>query len=231
MATTNLKGNGQLRTGRIEIDVPYLGKTSTFVLPLIGPDYHEHVMGKIDSQKLYRPTTAEVLSLADLAFQNAGEPNCAEIINRFKKNYLWAGTESLSFPEGVLVYDNIDGKMPQTSKGLIKLLDAKDQRVRLVKPGFKTGSMSISEFLKHPYVIAQIGEKMIETAERVAKACHETEAYVFGLDRADSDTKRLTAVCSGWDGGRLFLDGDYGEGNNGGCASGVSKSAEGAAKI
>jgi len=209
MEIITLKGNGQLRTGKTELDVPCLDKTLTFILPLIGPNYHENVMGEIDSQKLYRPTTAQTLSLVDLAMQNPKEKHCAEILNRFKNNYLWTATENLTFLEGVLVYDNTDGKMPQTSEELLKLYDAKDKRVRFVKPGFKTGVMPISEFLEHPYTIAQVGEDMFKTAERVAKVCHKKEAYVFGLYKANSDVKRLTAVNSGWRGSRLYLDGYF----------------------
>ena len=223
MKVTKLKGNGQLRIGRTELDVPHLGKTLTFMLPLIGPNYHENAMAEIDSQGLYRPTTAEVLSLLDLALQNQKEPYCAEILRRFKENYLWTATESLSFKDGILVYDNIEGKMPQTSKGLLDLVNKKDERVRLVNPGFKRGSMPISEFLKNPYAIAQIGENMMETVERVAKAFNEKEAFVYDLDNLDSDVKRLTAVSSGWNDCRLGLDGDYHDGNNSGCVSGVRK--------
>src|SRR3989344_1296591 len=223
MKVTKLKGNGQLRIVRTELDVPHLGKTLTFMLPLIGPDYHGNAMAEIDSQGLYRPTTAEVLSLVDLALQNKNEPYCAEILRRFKENYLWTATESLSFKDGILVYDNIEGKMPQTSKGLLDLVNKKDERVRLVNPGFKRGSMPISEFLKNPYAIAQIGENMMETVERVAKAFNEKEAFVYDLDNLDSDVKRLTAVNSDWSGSRLALNGDYHGGNDSGCVSGVRK--------
>jgi len=223
MEVHNLKGNGKLRIGRTELDVPHLGKTLTFILPLIGPDYHMDAMAEIDSQGLYRPTTAEVLSLVDLALQNKEEPYCAEILRRFNRGYLWTATESLSFPEGVIVYDNIEGKMPQTNKGLLDLVNKKDERVRLVQPEFKMGRMPISEFFKNPYAIAQIGENMIETAERVAKAFNKKEAFVYGLDKSDSDVKRLTAVSSGWNDCRLGLDGDYHDGNNSGCVSGVRK--------
>ena len=223
MEVHNLKGNGKLRIGRTELDVPYLGKTLTFMLPLIGPDYHKNAMTQIDSQKLYRPTTAEVLSLVDLALQNKKEPYCAEILRRFKEDYLWTATESLSFKDGILVYDNIEGKMPQTSEGLLGLVNEKDERVRLVNPGFRTGYISISEFLKNPYAIAQIGENMIETAERVAKAFNKKEAFLYGLDKSDSDAKGLTAVGSDWYDSRLNINGYYHDGSNGGCVSGVRK--------
>ena len=223
MAVTELKGNGQLRTVRTELDVPHLSKALTFVLPLIGPSYHRTVMEGIDSQKLYRPTTAEVFSLVDLALQNPEEPHCAEILNRFRKNYLWTGTESLSFPDGVIVYDNIDGKMPQTREGLLKLADAKDNRVRIVKPDFSTDWMPIADFLKSPYTIAQVGEDMIQVVERVAKACHKREAGIWSLGKRASDTNRQTAVYSYWGGGRLYLDGYCLGGDGSGYGSGVLK--------
>ena len=223
MEVHNLIGNWELRIGRTELDVPHLGKILTFILPLIGPDFHKNVMDKIDSQELYKPTTAEVLSLVNLALQNKEEPYCAEILRRFKGGYLWTATESLSFKDGILVYDNIEGKMPQTSKGLLDLVNAKDKRVRFVNPGFETGYMPISEFLKNPYAIAQIGENMMETAEKVAKAFHKKEAYVNGLDRSSSDTKRLTALYSSWYDSRLNLNGNCLGGNYDGCVSGVCK--------
>ena len=74
MEVHNLIGNWELRIGRTELDVPHLGKILTFILPLIGPDFHKNVMDKIDSQELYKPTTAEVLSLVNLALQNKEEP-------------------------------------------------------------------------------------------------------------------------------------------------------------
>lgn len=229
MEVIKLKGNGQLRTGRTEIDVPYLGRIITYVLPLIGPGYHKNVMEQIDSQtpKLLRPTTAQQLSLVDLALQNQDDTHCSAILQRFKENYLWTATEGLSFPEGYIAYDNIDGKMPQTSQELIKMLGVKDQRVRLVNPGFKTGYLPMSEFLKHPVLVAHVGEEMIPIVERVAKKFNRNGGYVFAVDKAGSDTKRLTAVYSNRNGDRLFLHGDCVDGNRVGCASGVSYSAEG----
>src|SRR3989344_5527727 len=123
MKIIDLKGNGRLRTerGRTELDVPHLGKTLTYVLPLIGPTYHQNAMFKIDSQNLYRPTTAHVISLVDVALQNLNDPHCADIYDKFRTRYLWTGTEITFFSEGIFVYDDIDGKMPNNSKLLIKL--------------------------------------------------------------------------------------------------------------
>jgi|SRR3989344_1896625 len=223
MEITNLQG-GQLRTERAELDVASLNKT--FVLPLIGPNYHKNAMEQVDSQGLYRPTTAQVLSLVDFVLDNKENPYCAKILRRFKR-YLWTGTETTSFKDGAIVYDNIDGKMPSDSKGLIKLLDSGDKRVRLVKPGFESGNMSISKFLKNSYTIAQIGEEMLPVAERIAKAFDKTEAYVFGIDKEDLDEKRLTAVGSYWDDDRrLSLGGCFVGGCYFGYVSGVAPGRE-----
>lgn len=223
MEAVQLKGNGQIRAGRIELDVPHLGKTLTYVLPLIGPSYHKTVMSKIDSQALLRPTTAQTFSLVDLALKNQDNQYCAEIVNRFKNNYLWTSTESITSPEGHIVYDNVDGKMPQDSKGLVRLADGGDTRIRVVKPGFKTGFFSLPDFLKHPVLIAQVGEQMIPIVERVAKTLNKAGGYVFTVEKSKTDDKRLTAVDSLRYNVRLGLDGDYRDGYNNGFASGVLK--------
>ncbi len=220
MEVIDLKGNGQVRIAGIEMDVPYLGKTITYTLPLIGPNFHQNVMGSIDKAKLLRPTTAQTLSLVDLALQNPEEANCQEVLTRFKKNYLWTSTEGLSFSDGYIAYDNIDGKMPQTSQKLTKMLDAKDPRVRFVKPGFKTGYLPMNEFLKHPVLTAHVGEEMIPVVERIAKKFNKSRGYVFAVDKSESDAKRLSAVVSGRYVG-LGLVGDYGATVRDGYASGV----------
>jgi hypothetical protein len=243
VAIATLEGKAQLKTERTVVSVPHL----------FGPSYYKNVMEEIDSQKLYRPTTAEVLSFIDLALQNPDEPDCLEILKRFKQKqlflwagieknhnpdyvelkrrfrqgYLWTCTESLSFPEGVLVYDNKDGTIPKTSKKLLGLLNEGDQRVRFVEPGFEKGFMSISDFLKNPYTIAQIGgEDMLETAERVAKACYEREACVLGPDRADFDKRWLTALFSGCENNSgFYLNGCLNSVSHSGFSPGIYQTA------
>ena len=230
METIQLKGNGAIREGRIELDVPHLGKTITYVLPLIGPNYHENVMQEIDSQKLLRPTAAQVFSLIDLALQNQGEPHCDEIVRKFRGNYLWTATEGLSYLQGHIAYDNVDGKMPQTSQGLLSLIAKKDSRVRQVQPGFKTGFFPLNEFIKHPVITAYVGEEMIPTVERVAKTLNSSGGYVYSLNKTAQDTKTLSAV-GGYGGCWLGFLGDYGAGDDGGFASGVLASGEASAPV
>jgi len=222
MGTKQLKGNGEIRKRRIELDVPHLGKTITYALPLIGPGYHAEVMQEIDSQKLLRPTAAQVFSLVDLALQNQGEPHCDEIVRKFRCNYLWTATEGLSYLQGHIAYDNVDGKMPQTSEGLLALIGAKDSRVRQVQLGFKTGFFPLNEFVKHPVITAYVGEEMIPTVERVAKTLNSSGGYVHSLDKSAQDTMTLSAVI-GFDGDRLGFGGSCNAGGDGGFASGILK--------
>lgn len=219
MQTIHLKGNGQIREGRTEIDVPHLDTLKTFIYPLNGPGYHSALMQRIDEQELIRPTTAQVLSLVDLAQYNSDEPHCKNILKIFKDDYLWTATESLSFPEGVIVYDNIDGKMPTSRSALLELANSKDARVRLVEPGFKIGWMPIKDALENSYTIAQIGEEMLPVFERIAKRLDDKKAFVAGLSGTKVDAKRYTAVIDsdGW----LYLGGDFRGDGRGGYASGV----------
>ena len=201
MTTEELKGGANIEVAVTKLNIPHREGIVTFVTPLVGPDYHQKVMSEIDSKSLVRPTTAQTLSLLDIALQNPDEPHCAELLNRFRNHYLWTATESLSIPRGVFVYDNIRGDMPSSSSELVKLFDNGDERVRFVERGFGTGDMKISEFLDHPYLRAQVGsEEMIPVVERVAKAVNQNMAYVWGLDNANKDTKRLSALggCGGW---------------------------------
>ena len=224
MEQKTLNGDGRMLVEVVEtprgIIVHHKNELLTFSYPMIGPGYFKKIMPEVDKIGK-RPTTAQTLSLVDLALQNPDDKYCQELLNRFRNQYFWTGTQSTSFNEGVIVYDNVDGKMPSSSGDLVKLHLVEDPRVRFVKKGFKSGSMPISEFLKHPYVIAQIGEDMIPIAERVAQKLHKTDAYVFGVESASKDVNQYTALYSGCSRGRLCLVGIYDVDGGNGCASGV----------
>jgi len=195
MTTTKLKGYGEIRASKVELDVPHLGQTLTFVLPIIGPGSHKNVMGKIDKQKLLRPTTAQLFSLIDLVSQNPDNEYCFYLTKRLNNPYLWTSTESLYFPEGYIAFDNIDGKMPNNSNDLMSLINEKDPRVRLVEPGFKDGFFLLKDFLKHPVLLAHIGEEMIPTVERVVKRLKGLAGgWINASDKSPRDKKRFTVI-------------------------------------
>lgn len=229
MKVIDLKGNGQLRDKGAELDVPHLGDILTFSLPLIGPGSHAEVMHEIDKQGLLRPTTAQIISLLDLALQNQDESHCAEFIQKFKKasynqGYLWSATETSTLLGRYLVYDNIDGKMPSEGKTLDRMCQEGDQKVRRVKLDFEYGSfslnhgyLSLDNFFKHPVVLAHVGRKMIPTVEKVVRKLNSDKpkdsalgGYIYAVGQADGDSSTLdnnkfTAVYPASVGGRLGI--------------------------
>lgn len=191
MAIINKEGNG--------IIVPHLDKTLTFMLPFID-DFSTRDKGgvkkAIDEKNLLRPTTAQTLSLMNLVLQNPEDEHCKGILQKLKRYFLWTSTENLYTSEGIIVYDDIDGKMPSDKKGLLKLLEEGNKAVRFVPYGFKRASQSISEFVKNPYVIAQAGELLEEVIINVANKISNYDSHdVDTLDHiGKEDMKRPTAI-------------------------------------
>lgn len=221
MTTKELNGNGKIVVGRTEIYAPHLNEVLAFALPMAGPGYFNNVMAFIDQEKLARPTTAQTLSLVDLALKNKDDEHCKDILSKFRSNYFWTATENLWTPDGVIVYDNVDGKMPTDKATLLKRHKDGDKAVRVVPYGFKTESQSVDELMVNPYVIAQVGDKdMIEVVQRVASGVSSRKPYVWALNKPSSDDHRYTALDSYGDVGRFSLYG-FGDGNFNGCASGV----------
>ncbi|MDD5133737.1 MAG: hypothetical protein PHD81_00080 [Candidatus Nanoarchaeia archaeon] len=218
-----LNGNGKIRVARIEIDVPHLKEIITFGLPFIGPNDYQTVMNKITQEKALRSTTAQTFSLVDLALQNTDEAHCKELLSKFRNNYFWTSTENLWGSENVIVYDNINGKMPSDRKKLLKRFKDGDNSVRVVPYGFKTGSQSISELVKNPYILAQVGDKDFaqDVVARVAEKISKNQPYVFALNPTTQDVKRYTALGSDCNVGGLSVAGFCRDGNGGGYASWV----------
>tara|TARA_Y100000310_G_scaffold244645_2_gene249495 strand:+ start:14656 stop:15420 length:765 start_codon:yes stop_codon:yes gene_type:complete len=209
MKTIELKGNGQIREEerRTLMDVPHLDETLTFVLPLAGPNYQSEVMKTLHYSGLSRPTAAQTISLLDIALQNPDEINCAEIAEGFKYR-IWTATESLvlPFPEGKIVYDN-SGDMfvpPLPVHGwkrrlLTELIEKNDPRVRFVpnRDGRRISYHdSIKTLLRDPYVIAEIGEKMLPILERVAKKVHKGRSGAWLRGTNNIDIEEGTNMCT-----------------------------------
>ena len=222
MQTKELNGNGKIVVARTEIYVPHLGEVLAFSLPMNGPNYFNGVMSAIDADKGLRPTIAQTFSLVDLTLQNPEDEHCKNILSKFRNNYFLTATENLWGKDDVIVYDNVDGKMPSDRKSLIKRHKDGDKAVRIVPYGFQTETQSVDELLKNPYVIAQVGDKnMFEAVKRVVEGVSKDKPYVWALGPQNSDVKRYTSLSSDWTGGRLVLDGLYVDDYNNGCASRV----------
>jgi len=230
MKTTQLNGNGKIVEARTEIYVPHLGEVLAFSLPMNGPNYFKNVMSAIDADKGLRPTTGQTISLVDVALQNQDEEHCKDILSKFKNNYFWTATENLWGKDDVIVYDNVDGKMPSDRKSLIKRHKDGDKSVRIVPYGFQTESQSVDELLKNPYVVAQVGNKnMLDAVKRVAEGVSKNKPCVWILGSTDKDVKRYTALDSLWGVVGLGFDGGFvGCGDDGYASRVRNASAEGA---
>ncbi len=191
----------------------------------MGPGPYKYVMADIDSKNLLRPTTAQTFSLLDLIIQNKGQEHYDKVLKAFRKRGLWTCTETPSFPDGVIVYDNVRGEITPNSNDLMQRVKAGDEALRFLPKGFMyiNGTKEfLPEFLESPYLIAQVGEGMDETVERVVKAfntCDEPHVVFFASDKAISDTRRYTKL-SGYSGECLCFNGDH-DGTLYGFASGV----------
>ena len=196
MKTISLKGNGLIKvwSSFIDIDVPHLEEKFTYHLPLLPSANYMDAARKVDSRKLHMPTTAQFISLIDLVMQNPEQENCFEILSKFNNFHLWTSTEIITFKNGSLVYDNVDGSMPRYSASLLRLFDERDERVRLVSSFPRMKKMPIKEFLRSPYIVAQIGENMLESAERVISACNPNEAYFDISINSLEDEHRVTSL-------------------------------------
>lgn len=224
---------GRIRIVGTEMDYKHRNGILTSAYPLEGPGTHQRVMGAITEGKLLRPTTAQTLSLVDFALSNPDDEQCKDIVSRARNQWLWTATENLWGPEDVILYDNVDGKMPSDRANLIKRMRDGDKAVRLVKYGFKTGSQSVSDLVANPYIIGQVADKDFaeDVVARVAEKISKRNPYVYALSPTSEDTHKYTAVDSYWDDHRLCVCGFYPVGDGGGCASGVlPKSAEGASQ-
>jgi hypothetical protein len=167
------------------------------------------VMSVIDKDNKLRPTTAQIFSLADIVLQNKEEEHCKDILAKFKNLHFWSATETIWGREEAIVYDNVDGKMPTNRKDLIKKYYAEDNTVRIVPYGFKVRELSVSEFIKNSYVLAQVGNKdMIDIVKRVVRGLNNNKPCVDFSKQLFFKVKRQTAL-SFWGDNSFHLNGDY----------------------
>ena len=175
-----------------------------------GSSYQETMEG-ISKEGLLRPTTKQIIQVIDLFKENIFVPhkeNPKWIASWNQPGYFfealdfrrfWSATESRPTENGVLVYDNVDGKMSTNPETLIGMAKDKDPRVRFVRSdelqGFhdidwKTaeklrgisekvvclgkspeagGRLSINDYVNHSYIVAQNGGDPAFTQDIVAK--------------------------------------------------------------
>ena len=211
--TTQTKSKGmKVKEGRTIITVPHLDEELTFAYPVKGPGTYQNVKKQIDLDKtpsqLYRPTTAETISLVYSAIQDKDNKYSQEILKILNEKYFWCFTKNRYVPhEGVYIRDDISDKVEEE---------------RFVPFGFKVGEQSTKEFERNPFVITNAGE---EGAQKLAEIASELKKipYVWSCENVDQEIERVTDLFSYWIRGRLNFDGYGFDVNWNGFAAGVQK--------
>ncbi len=111
----------------------------------------------------------------------------------------WTSTKNLWTPDGILVFDDPAGDMPKDEKSLRELYGEGNPAVRYVKRGFKDGEMSISDFVKNPLVIAQVGNAdLMDLVSQRANAISKEKSYILNdyLNGKKPSSLKSTALDS-----------------------------------
>jgi hypothetical protein len=104
----------------------------------------------------------------------------------------WTSTKNLWTPEGVIVFDDPEGNMPKDEKSLMSLYQQGNPSVRYVKKGFKDDEMSISDFVKNPLIVAQVGnEDLTDLIYQRARAINSEKTFMLNeyLNKTPSPIK------------------------------------------
>ncbi|VVB80480.1 Uncharacterised protein [uncultured archaeon] len=143
--------------------VHYKNTRIEFARKVVGREGYDVCMRVLDSNDLQRPTTKQILLLLQHLYRNKKEKFYSDFLNELQGETIFCGTENLYCSEGVIVFDNVDGKMPNTKKELLRRMREGDKAIRMINWGFKTSSSGLENVLKNPYVLAQVGsEDMLE---------------------------------------------------------------------
>jgi len=217
----------KIREGKIYLDSQSKKGIVSFVSPAFGPGNYVNVGNSITEAGLEQPTMEQTVSLIYNAWQNPKEKYSSDVINKLKKNWLWAFNGLLYFPnEGIYIQDRPkieNGKILMDKKDLTKKLESNDSSVRFVPfDSFKKGFQSPLELAKNTFIQALAGKEGVDKLASVANR-YKIKPYVWTINKNDVnemkirvaglnsvrffDFGRLIVGCYCWDGGDGFAFG------------------------
>jgi hypothetical protein len=227
---------GRLERQETKIRVPHRGGELTVIHPFLRGNYF-NLAKKIDDRGLKRPTMAETASLVKYGYANSDD--IAENIREtMKSNYFYTFNGILYTPNGVLFQDNPEfpedaqtaNDLSMNEQDLISRLGSKEEKgivfsedgkTRFLKGyDFKREYQTHNELSKNPFVVALAGEEGAEKLAYIASQ-HKEKPYLYALEPVKEPVKRVAALDSDWDGGRLDVIGDYQGVNVDWCSFGV----------
>jgi len=208
-----LKGHGKIIAPpptRIEMQIPHKKDTLTFVYPLIKPRRYDDIEDfekSVYSKGFLIPTTAQAISLLDVAMKNPKEKHCKEILYALDVGGMLTSTQYVCvtdfewkecgrYEQRIIYYDNPDGKIRPIKKRLIEYVKKRDKRFKCVQDYSNNCSFSNDIGLKinNPHITAQVGKGMTSKLKRVANCrgddpsvnCWIPWAYSFGNFKAST---------------------------------------------
>ncbi len=225
----------QIIKGKTEIVVPHNEGAITFVYERYGPDTYANVQSSIEQAGLEAPTMAQTASLLHQMY--CGELKDAKESEEIRKilanSWLWGFTGSLYVPDkGVYIQDHPEvrnGVPFMVESELVRKLEAKDQTVRFVPFGFKTGGMGVWQLASNSYVVALAGQEGAHQLGEIVDA-FKNGPYLYFLESVNTPIARVSVLWSDWglDWLRgldwLNVSGDVLGDLGGGCAFGVRQS-------
>ncbi len=213
---------------RTVLIVPHLDYELTFISPPLGPGNYKNIANLIQQKELAKPTAAQTISLCYEAYQK-GHGEFSEVrdilknkmswldllcllspvpLPTFKNSHLlWMFTGNLYVPKGgVYIQDDppiISKKVSMNRSELAEKLESKEQTVRFVPFGFKTGVLTYSEIAKHPYVKGLATQEGAEKLAELVKE-HFKEFHLLSPTNFDKEIVRVSALKSRFK--KLYLD-------------------------
>jgi len=159
---------------------------------IIGPGDYQKTMQEVYLMSLQKPTSSQIISILDKALENSENDLYKKVLDIFINKYLWTCTEHIFLPEdGVIIYDNLIGKILPFNK--LKKFVEKDKNFRFVPFGFKTGNMSLEDFLSNPLVINHFKEDSMKIVEKIAKH-FKGEPYASALCYPKQSERKFCAI-------------------------------------
>ncbi len=184
-----------------ELTVPHNGRKLTFLHLAYGPNTYANVAQAIEQEGLHQPTMAEITSLVYAAL-NSGDRYSQEIRDKMRDNWIWGFVGELDvLREGVYIEDRPairNGFIFMDKNDLEERLKKGDPRVRFIRPGFKTESMTPMEIADNSYLVALVGAEGTEKIAQIADKQKRNKTSLWNFKSENQTTARVLAFSSNW---------------------------------
>jgi hypothetical protein len=207
----------EVETGQIFLkNIPHEGKKINFVYPAYRGTYGE-VFETIDKMGLKKPSSGELVSLIDNAWENSRGEWESRILDIFMTGWLWENVGNLYLPKsneeingGVIIEFNpriIERKLNMDKTSLVQRLKENDPLVKFVPFGYKVGIMNFKELMCNPYILARYGNEGAEKIVRISSK-YKNNPGLYSFDGVDKEKAVMSGFDNALDNTRLIIGGN-----------------------